>query len=156
MDKDDKVIQQKETMNLSEKFELPIGAYSFSVTPIGIDHVAGKEVRAPNKIQIGAAQLLSEKFLVANEAEPLSIKMPKRNNFEIFGALEYANHLSEVWTPVLNYTPFADDIWTPADKLKPGRYRISFWTARKNWIDSDKFYHEFVIKPTEADIAATQ
>ncbi len=156
LDKDDKVIQQKETMNLNEKFELPVGAYSFSVTPIGIDHVVGKEVRAPQKIQIGSAQLSTEKFQLAKKDEPLNIKMPKRNNFEIYGALEYAYHLSEVWTPVLNYTPFADDIWTPTDKLKPGRYRISFWTSRKNWIDSDKFYHEFVVKPTEAEIAAAQ
>ncbi len=156
LDKDDKVIQQKETTNLNEKFELPVGGYSFSVTPIGIDHVVGKEVRAPQKIQIGAAQLPTEKFQLAKTDEPLSIKMPKRNNFEIFGALEYAYHLSDIWTPVLGYTPFADDIWTPNDKLKPGRYRISFWTARKDWIDSDKFYHEFVVKPTEAEIAATQ
>lgn len=155
-DKDKKLVLEKTTPHLFEKFELDIGVYQYSITPIGIDGIAGKEVTAPRDIQIGAAQMPMEEFVVQDAEKPLQIKMPERKNFEIMGALEYAYHLSEVWTPVLAYTPFTDDIWSPADGLKPGRYRVGFWMARKGWIDSEKFHYEFVIKPTEAEILASE
>lgn len=152
-DKDNNLVQEKETPNLTEKFELDVGTFSYSITPIGNDQIPGKEIKAPTTIEIGAAQLSLEEFQVIESPEKkLEIKMPVRKNFEITGALEYANHMSETWTPVAEYTPFTEDIWTPDDKLKPGRYRIGFWITRKNWISSEKFYHQFVIKPTESEI----
>lgn len=154
-DQDNKVVAEREVTNLNEKFDLDVGSYKFSVTPIGIDRIKGKEVMAPRQITVGTAQTPQEKFLVQRRGKSIQIKMPQKQNFEILGALEYANHLSEVWTPVKEYIPFKDDIWTPDTKFRPGRYRIAFWVTRKGWLPSDKFYHEFVIKPTEAEIIAS-
>jgi hypothetical protein len=151
-DKDDKVIKETITNKLSEKFELPPGSFYFTITPIGNDKVEGKEVRAPRTIQVGSARLPMEKFEIIQNANTLLIKMPQTVDIQIFGELEYANHLAENWTPVLQYAPFSAEAWAPDAGLKPGRYRIGFWVTKTGWMDSEKFKHEFVIKPTEAYI----
>lgn len=151
-DKDNKVVQERITVKLFEAFELEIGNYQFSITPIGNDQIYGKEMISPRPVSIEAAQLPSERFdVVRGPNGELQIKMPVKPGLQIFGELEYAHHLAEDWTPVLQYSPFSETIWTP-DKLKPGRYRVAFWAARAGWVDSAKFRHEFVVKPTESDI----
>lgn len=151
-DKDKKVVIEKKVTSLSEKVDLDIGAYTFSITPIGNDQIAGKEIMSPRNIQIGSAQLPMEKFVASQKGKSWQIQMPKRPELQIIGDLEYANHLSEVWTSVLKYNPFTDPVWSPEAKLKPGRYRIAFWVSKTGWLDSDKFRYEFVVKPTEAEI----
>lgn len=153
-DKDNKVVLEKTVSGMSGTFDLDIGTYQYSVTPIGNDFIAGKEIMSPKKIEIGSAQLPDERFEVVR-GPSLQIKMPKKPGLEIYGELEYAHHMAEDWTPVLKYTPFAEAVWSPEKKLKPGRYRVGFWVRRTGWVDSSKFNHEFVVKPTEAEIADT-
>ncbi len=152
-DKDGKVVAEKTVNKTSESFEFDGGSYHYSITPIGNDQIAGKEVMAPRPIQIDTAQLASERFdVVKGPKGELQIKMPVKPGMKVFGELEYAHHLAEDWTPVLKYSPLEQSIWTPDTKLKPGRYRVAFWVTRAGWTDSGKFKHEFVIKPTEPDI----
>ncbi|MBL7543097.1 MAG: hypothetical protein JNL11_04735 [Bdellovibrionaceae bacterium] len=155
-DANNSVIKEKETRNLAENFELDPGTYRYSVTPIGNDKVLGKETFAPQRVQIGAAQLPLAKFEVIQTQNRLQIKMPRKSDVEIFGELEYAYHLSETWTPVFKYDPFTEPFWTPEGSLKPGRYRVGFWLHKAGWEDSVKFNHEFVIKPTEKEIIDTE
>jgi hypothetical protein len=152
-DKDGKVVAEKTVNKTSESFEFDVGSYHYSITPIGNDQIAGKEVMAPRPIQIETAQLPSERFnIVKGPKGELQIKMPVKPGMKVFGELEYAHHLAEDWTPVLKYSPLEESIWTPDTKLKPGRYRVGFWVTRAGWTDSGKFKHEFVVKPTETDI----
>lgn len=152
-DKDHKVIEEKITIKLFESFDLEVGSYQYSITPIGNDQIYGKETIAQQPIEVESAQLPSERFIVGrSDSGTLQIKMPAKPGLKIFGELEYAHHMAEDWKPVLNYSPFSETVWSPDVQLKPGRYRIGFWVARAGWVDSAKFRHEFVIKPTEADI----
>lgn len=153
-DKDNKVVLEKTVSTLFVNFDLDIGTYQYSVTTIGNDFILGKEIMSPKKIEIGSAQLPDERFdIVRGPGNSLQIKMPKKSGIEIYGELEYSHHMAEDWTPVLEYKPFTQGIWSPEKKLKPGRYRVGFWVRRTGWLDSAKFNHEFVIKPTEAEIA---
>jgi len=152
-DKDGKVVQEKTVITLHGSFDLDVGDYHFSVTPIGNDQLAGKEVQSPRLIHIETAQLPSERFdVIKGPKGELQIKMPVKPGMKVFGELEFAHHLAEDWTPVLKYSPLEQSIWAPDTKLKPGRYRVGFWVTRAGWTDSAKFKHEFVIKPTETDI----
>jgi hypothetical protein len=152
-DKDNKVAQEKVVFTTHETFDLDVGDYHFTVTPIGNDQLAGNEIKSPRTIQIETAQLPSERFDVVKGAKgELQIKMPVKPGIKVFGELEYAHHLAEDWTLVLKYSPLEASIWTPDTKLKPGKYRVGFWVTRAGWTDSAKFKHEFVIKPTETDI----
>lgn len=152
-DKDGKVVQEKIVFKNSDSFEFDVGEYKYSITPIGNDQISGKEVRSPRPIQIETAQLPSERFdILKGPMGELQIKMPVKPGMQVFGELEYAHHLAEDWTPVLKYSPVTEALWAPDAKLKPGRYRVGFWVARAGWTDSAKFRHEFVIKPTEAEI----
>lgn len=151
-DKENKVVQEKKVVTLSETFLLEVGDYKYSVTPIGNDQILGKEVMSSQAIQIGAAQLPTEKFEINKANNKLRILMPKRKDIKVIGELEYANHLSETWTPVTKYNPFLENAWSPESKLRPGRYRVGFWVSRLGWMDSEKFQYEFIIKPIEAEI----
>lgn len=155
-DENRKKVAEKTVSQPFENFELGAGTYGYSITPIGNDFILGKEIMSPRKIIIGSAQLPDERFNVVSGPDgALQIEMPTKPGLEIYGNLEYAHHMAEDWTQVLQYSPFAKAMWTPETKLKPGRYRVGFWVKRKGWIDSAKFKHEFVIKPTEAEIADT-
>jgi hypothetical protein len=155
-DKDNKVVLEKTVSTLFVNFDLDIGTYQYSITPIGNDFILGKEIMSPRKIEIGSAQLPDERFeVVRGPNNNIQIKMPKKPGLEIYGELEYAHHMAEDWAPVLEYKPFTEAVWSPETKLKPGRYRVGFWVRRTGWVDSGKFKHEFVIKPTEAEIADT-
>ena len=153
-DKDKKVVKEIITNKISSAVELEAGTYFFSVTTIGNDDIQGKEVYSPQQILIKSAQVADIPFkLEENKSDKNNFKIiiPNQPNIVITGKLEYSYHLVEKWQTVeeINKVP---DFWSPDPKLKPGRYKISFWGKKDGWQDSNTFTHEFVVKPTEESL----
>lgn len=148
------LVQEHILKDLSFTAELEAGVYTFSITSIGNDDIAGKEAAAPQVINIKSAQLtnlpFALKFLDKNH-QHFKIQIPHSDNILILGKLEYSHHMVDNWTVVEEISKAAD-YWSPAPDLKPGKYKISFWGSKQGWQDSGVFTHEFIIKPKEKDL----
>lgn len=163
-DSDKKLIKELVTDNLTEKIELETGVYQFSITALGNDLIPSKETYSPQKIMIGAAQLNQPKFEIVkdkNSTTVFLIKIPQENweskKSSIYGELEYSKHFSDQWAVVKSFKSIKDKTWSyqkikKENHLIPGKYRISLWLSKKDWIDSEKFKYEFIIKPTQSEL----
>lgn len=153
-DKQKNLVQEQILKELNFTVDLEAGEYTFSITSIGNDEVAGKEVISPRKIQIKSAQLSQVPFelnYLDKNQQAFKIKIPHVDNIVILGKLEYSHHMVDDWKIVEKISNITEQ-WSPAPELKPGKYKISFWGSKQGWQDSGIFSHEFIIKPKEKDL----
>jgi hypothetical protein len=153
-DENKNLVQEHILKDLSFTAELEAGKYTFSITSIGNDEIAGKESPAPRPIFVKSAQLsdipFALKFLDKNH-QKFKIQIPHTDQVVVLGKLEYSHHMVDKWIVVEDISK-ATDYWAPSPDLKPGKYKISFWGSKQGWQDSGVFTHEFIIKPKEKDL----
>lgn len=153
-DKDKKLVKEITTTKTDLPILLDPGDYNFSITTIGNDNILGKEIYSPQNVSVNSARIPDIPFkldILDPEKNTFKIQIPKVENVIIAGKLEFTYHLVEKWIVVQEITEVTE-FWSPDPKLKPGRYKISFWGTRSGWQDSKAFSHEFVIKPTEESL----
>lgn len=151
-DQAQKIVSESTLKNNSTTVFLNAGHYTFSVIPFGNDSIEGKEYVSNQKITVGNSQLQNEVFDVKNENKVITISWTPKQDIKIIGQLQFAYHLSDTWLPVNDAQELVESPWLPNQNLKPGRYRAAIWSKKENWVDSETFYYEFVVKPTEDDL----
>ncbi len=135
------------------QFNLSPGKYKYSVTAIAPNGMESEEIESKETVEVKMASLpkpVYKKTVDKNGCPKFAFE--KIPGTKIRGELHYANFLGETWTNVESYEDLKESLWEASFLIKPGRYKVFFWTTANGAADSEKVVEDFIIKPKEADL----
>lgn len=153
-DEHGQVIRTMEVLAPVYKMELPPGKYKYSITAVSQNGISSDEIESKETLYVKMSTLSKPIFKkTITKTGRLHFEFEKIPGVIIRGELHYANFLGETWTPVEKYDELKESLWEASFIVKPGRYKIYFWSSAKGAADSEKILEEFIIKPKETDLA---
>ncbi len=135
------------------QFNMSPGKYKYSVTAIAPNGVESEEIESNETLEVKMASLPKptyKKTVDKNGCPKFAFE--KIPGTKIRGQLHYANFLGETWTNVESYEDLKESLWEASFLVKPGRYKVFFWTSANGASDSEKVVEDFIIKPKEPDL----
>lgn len=148
IDKEGKIIAEKNLKEEKAEFELPVGEYKYKIQSVSAEGIESEPTLSNTPIIVQPARVAKP----ALENKPGSpLKWTSTAKALTMGTLEYSPHLSEEWTPVIEKKEMIGGVLNTKN-LTPGRYRLHLWATAQGWTDSEIVSAEFVIKPMEKDL----
>lgn len=152
-DADGKILDQQEISSASYSLELNPGLYKYSITAVAPNGLMSEEVNSLETLEIKATILAKPKYVktVSSQGTP-AYTFTKIPGVQIRGEFHYDPFLSEKAVVLEKIDELKEPQWQPPLQLKPGHYKIYFWSSAKGASNSEKISDDFIVKPKEADL----